>query len=924
MSVDVKRLLTGVSTFINVIIKIYTKTTSLHGDKASAKEVSEIQEGYIYVFRVYPRGQENKDGTRTSVYKAVDISREKNVNVLTNDDGVARRYFFAFSRIALPDIRLEMMRKSLHEFICDPSSKQYRRVQYIPLFPGVENIQREYLCGDPEDRDVDFGATTISTEHYKPTVYLHDWYGYLETAVDQYEKGWNALDSYFKEKFDLTVYSSINDQSIKNIKRDAYRKNDIKPYNYEIMKDTSGKSMDCFSRYDLYAFTSILIEKLSKVNKKMHPSDDLRIHYEQDQENLIDDRAVEMVSWQNTKILRRYDYYAFYLETKAREAELKKDVYPHIKTIVALYTDQYRRMHQELYDYMYISDKDRQHKASDLLGKSMEGICLFIKDEPSLKQEYEALRKVIEEAFDPAFKKIPGDCNNIRVYYEETGDRNIFECYFGFTEWELTTTSLEYVIKAVVQVLFDKPELVLEVITNGRFKEVAGVGKVVAIRTSDINAWLKRHNITSHPDLDSKLALWDDFYKPKLKKGKVHFVTENGIHFAKYEKMINPKFNRLRNVFEDKVTKFEKVSLAFDAINVMIQIKAIADGNNTWADIFASISSIGGSIASIAEVLLAGKGSASKIAGGSAIVLLSFEYLFQTVKYDHLNDDDTKQLYVEAVFLNATLALPLYFASPLAGGIASLAIAIMTTIGSARTLDDNIDIFLKYSIWGSHYRDKWGKTGDNLKNTRLPSWWPLGEDITEIVLGPDLVNSENTKKLYDDNSSNTLKLNQDLFNLLLQIPDYELKFLSDELLQYLPHKVAYAQKAGGLNKIDFTEVKAISVDIRKKKENISLLQNEIYLVPDKLMPYLVDNEDKSATRLEDAVKFKCIFIEEQLRNMAANNTYIPQNLKAVFEQEKARFVYVKDMPVLSKKRVRIRFEFNDGRLPVRLEGDFYI
>ena len=225
---------------VSVAFKIYTKVEKdsrgeLNGDKGSAVNADK---GYVYIFRkLREKEAGNGDGTRTRFYWEVDVSRTNGVALDRESFGETNSFFFAYSRFKLSDPRKEVIRKDLDEFIKSSPANGPRpvcRALYIPLKPT--GIKLPYMHnGSILHLDMELQHTDRACI---VTIFLHDWYGYIEKCAQQYQK-----------------------------KLEAHRKNlnsEVTLANYASMPNSHNLGKDKFTIAQLYPLTSIIAEIVEK------------------------------------------------------------------------------------------------------------------------------------------------------------------------------------------------------------------------------------------------------------------------------------------------------------------------------------------------------------------------------------------------------------------------------------------------------------------------------------------------------------------------------------------------------------------------------------------------------------------------------------------------------------------------------------
>jgi hypothetical protein len=949
MDVDIGKLLSG-DKIINLRVKIYAELESFepgknpHGKKTTAKDIKDIKTGYVYVFREYPHASKGGDEPRTLVYAVLDISRGINLNVLTNDSGRARRYFFMYSRIQLSDSRVEQIRKDVGDFINAPGQNFFCRAEYIPLFPGQTNIQRDYLRGTAADENVDFGT---NTDRYYPTIYLHDWFKYLDDITKEYQMKLQEYKEYLSEDFDLLEYNTELSRFL--------GKNSQYPYEQR-MKDHNhqGKSRDVFPRGDLYGYTKAL-EELIKIKAKAggsNPYDNLRRHAEtvgpQNKEYPLNELHGRLFGIHPVP----YDYYSFLKTTEDRLRQYRNILCPLAGKIEYLYTEKYRRLHGVLIDYLNAGSGEMYVTAHELIGNSMENLCSFLASDdtgtgngnntPLLAKEIldgslkRCMEKIAEKNHDCVFQT-PVELHAI------IHDRDAFAYIITVDNIKLSLETLGKIFETISELC---PTVSLDhsysYIFDGRFKYLRGTGRVVSTDRARLNRWLSHRPGYAHLKaraFSEQVDAWKGWHEERIKEifgndTMVDVVMEPNAkantHILRMSKMIDPtpsKVRKLKNITHQTAQAIESFCVILDGFNIINQAVVLTGEGNSPDEIAIALFSSFGSASSMVNAV-AGRMELQRVAvpaGALASVLSAAVLSLEARKKHEVHDDDAAGVYAESAMLTVAGLLVLYMLGPAPAVIVSVFNAVFTAHGLRHTVDDHIDVYLKYCIWGNHYREDW--TGK--EEPYLPSWWPNQntEGNIEEVICSELekyeIKPNDALRLYDDDLQKILKHNDALLRVVAQMPMYRVAFdVYHELYDrgysdYIVVSVLEIQDLSSISTIElnvFQERERRWFDFSKTKDEVFQLLNPapVMLFPVEDGRSLIDGRGNLVDSIDNAegIKFFCYSGME-----AFKKAWPPGDIDNIVRERRLEFT---GWQSLRKKKMELDVRYSDGRLPVRI------
>jgi hypothetical protein len=951
MDVDIGKLLTG-DKLINLQVKVYAELESFdgggtpHGKKMTAKDIKDIKTGYVYVFRERLNTSQGGDEPRTLIYAALDISTGINLNVLTNDSGRARRYFFMYSRIQLSDSRVEQIRKDVGDFINAPDQNLFCRAEYIPLFSGQHNIQYNYLRGTTEDENVDFGT---NTDRYCPTVYLHDWFKYLDDITKEYQPKLQEYKEYMDKDFDLLKYNTWLSQ---NLGKDSQ-------YSYEqrmIDHGHQGRSRDVFPRGDLYGYTKALEEliKIKAEGRGSDPYNNLRRHAEtagpQNKEYPLDELYGQLFGIHPVP----YDYYSFLKETEGQMRYYRAILCPLAKKIEFLYTEKYRRLHGVFIDYLNAGSGEMHEAALELIGNSMENLWSFLASDDTETGNKNNTPLLAKEILDGSLKQCMGKIaeKNRSCVFQNPGelheiihDKDIFAYIFTVENAKLLLESLGKILETISGFF---PAASLEhsysYIFDGRFKELLGIGRVVSTDQDRLNRWLSGKSEYAYlkaKPFSEQVEAWRGWHEKRIKKIFGNDTTVDvdtdpnakaNTHILRMDKMIDPtpaKVRALKNVTHQSAQIIENFCVILDGFNIINQAVILTKEGNSPEEIIKALFYAFGSASSIVSTAT-GRMGLQRVAVPAGVVasVLGVAALSLEARQKHeTHDDDAAGVYADSAMLTVAGLLALYMLGPVPSIVLSVFNAIFTAHGLRHTEDDHIDIYLKYCIWGNYYREDW----TDKETPLLPSWWPNQDtegEIDEIIcseLEEDEIAPNKALRLYDDDVKEILRRNDTLLRVAAQKPAYRVAFdVHHELADrdYWDYLVVRVLGIRGFSSISTIELNVLQERERRLFDFSKTTNKDFQLlnpVPVVLFPVedgrsLIDGRGNLVDSIDNAegIRFFCYSGMEAFKKV-----WPPGDIDNIVRERRIEFTNWQSQ---RKKRIEIKVYYSDNRLPVKMKG----
>jgi hypothetical protein len=275
--------------------------------------------------------------------------------------------------------------------------------------------------------------------------------------------------------------------------------------------------------------------------------------------------------------------------------------------------------------------------------------------------------------------------------------------------------------------------------------------------------------------------------------------------------------------------------------------------------------------------------------------------------------------------------------------------------------DGPVDVFLKYSLWGTHYRNI--MFSDRETKVKLPSWWP-GNTVTvdESNTGRNLIRLDkfigtkaneafspfNTDKETDSPGEKTIKRHNFLNNILIQAIQagyYQTTVCREAVLRenniFDTLEIRFIPYSGrNAKELDFTSIKQITIDVYQAKAVKPRITNlGIFLTEDnpdfkKLDANLITvnlDRPRDVSRYLRKGYLQCVSSLEEITEAVSLNVILVKNLAQTAQRliaSNPRYVAenwpgYKETGELDSRRVqkvviRITYKEDTGRLPVEV------
>lgn len=681
------------NTDVQVTYKVYKE---LNNDLSGIKETAvEKKEGYIYVFRqLTPKEKSNDDGTRTRIYQTVDIkkngSRDSLPEVMLNNKAA---FFFCYSLIKLSENRVESIRKNLNKYITDKndthlySKGEYKnnipsRVVYIPLTKNSLSSNYVQPIGKSE---LNVDMSKVGTQN-QATIYLHDWITHLQDLTNEYK---DKIDSY-----------------------------------YEVLNQTRVVSGEEYPVYSLYSFTKTITEVASSKSKYLN--------------NIKEGDVIHSSS----RGMREKRPMTRYLSDLDKLIEPKKDECKVVaEKIVNLYIEPSRSVHSSLIDYSFGADEEVDF-AESLVGQSLQNNAHFISKDMSKAFGLGVVKKTM---LDNAakFKDIK-DFSKLTpediLEHSGEGDWFTYSFVLGNAKRIVTETPLilDSFLENMPEITKDNMKVLYKYIKDGRYKSLTGMGTIVSTDANRIKGYCRRHNINNLTESEM-LGKWKDNMEIIYPDSSVYFEPVDGVKTGivrqRILKPVDMKTKLSKKFLDAGSEALSNLGNVMDGFNILYQVSAFKDFKDTEEYLIA-IASILGSLSGLCSVLIetsikksiskAGSSalvriSAGKVTGCIGILFTGIEAGISAVYRFRKNDDDAAGAYViSAISAGAYIVLAIagVTGAPL---LMCLALSILMQFLASYLTDDDIDVFLKYCLWGELYYD--------VPDT-YPAWWPSIEELS--------------------------------------------------------------------------------------------------------------------------------------------------------------------------------------------------
>lgn len=713
------------NTEINILFKVYKEldiTSDDYGNvgiKGIRDSAEVLNSGYVYIFRELSQNEGNDDGTRTRIYFKMNLADGQSTSLPEKFFNKYSKFFFAYSKIELTDNRVESIRNNLDSFLTDKNSHhlhqtgEYKynipsRVNFVPITPRDRDYSYTQTRHEPR-QDVEFPEDS----EYNTIIYLHDWITYLEDMTNDYIE---KLNSY-----------------------------------YEVLNQTKDVSGEDYSVYALYSFTKTIHEVASSKNKYYNNLKEGAIIH--GSKGMREPRPI-------TECLS---------ELESIIAPKKEECRIAAEKIVNLYIEPLRRIHSSLIDYSF-GEENEIDFAESLVGKSLQNNANFISED---KSEAFGLSVVKQTLVNNAakFEEI-SDLSSLtpEEILQQSGEGDWFTYSFVLGNVKRIVTETPLILDSFLQNI---PELtridtivMYDYIRNGRYKELKGIGKIVSTDASRVRSFCRTRNIPFDGP-DQALNQWKKTMENIYPDATVEFQVIDNV---KTGVVLEEKFLEIEVALEPKLsTKFlaagsealSNLGNVMDGFNILYQVSAFKELKDTEEYLIA-YASILSSLSGLCSVLIetsinksisrAGSSSLIKISGGRVagcvgILFTGIETGVSAV-YRFSNDDGD----AGAAYVASTIAAGAYIVLAFAGVTGApllicLAISILAQFLATYLTDDDIDVFLKYCLWGRNY---------NEIPEEHPAWWPSVEELASPNNAEQaIIMSESQEELfynYDDHT----------------------------------------------------------------------------------------------------------------------------------------------------------------------------
>lgn len=852
---------------VNVKFKIYTEfDDNLMGIQASATAVKK-NTGYIYIFRPHVRGEKReKDGTR--VKKTIIRNPGKNESLPETILNQKTNNFFCYSLIKLSKKREKKIKKNLEKYITEKNSTkdipnntfiEYipSRITYIPLSENNKNLRYLQPNGNPKQ---DFEWFKVAGENYA-IIYLYDWITYLKKITKLYSDN-------------LKIYSDVLDSSI----------------------SVSGETYKVSS---LYSFT----ETLKQV---------VELKYKYDNNLANNDREANEISdllKNKEKYDTKYETYLHYL--KQLVDPKKKEVEKAAEKIIALFSEDFKRIHSCLNDYSFGND-DEKDLVESIVGKSLYKISLFLSD----KTKKIFRNEVVCNTLVANAKKLENINKNnweAKDIVNHVGEDDWFTFAFIFGDLKRVVTDSANILETFIGIYASKKQknlvelkIVWNYLTKGRYRKLVNKRqKIFSINEDKIHIHARRYKTNR----SKKKSRKSKTKSKKLKKSNVKNSAYNkfkkqledaypGCEVKKVNnqiKVYNSQFDKnkikksnLGKQFNNGAKNIQKsveaLGVVLDLFNIFYQSECLISAKTKDDQILAVVSLLD-SLTTIstaaASSLFKESASAIKAFGlGVGMILNGIEAGLNAIDRYENDDFDASNSYI-ASFCSLVVGLMYLVAK---AGTLPITIAIAMSLGfkllGSYFTDDDIDIFLKYSLWGYNYQ----KTP-----TKKYSWWPesgaiqSSKNIVSSKKKSILKNKENFFHLYDYKPKNPVDFSYKQFKgksleyqmlalkNILERPPYKLSAHNiHELHTKFNHKQFIDLQLYNIHDIKHIE----SIEIKLSRGKIILFKNKFYPLIDQGHFRNGNTDLDLTTDLEKVNNFRILFIASKLQLIRKIKLYL--------------------------------------------------
>lgn len=920
---------TRASSLVSVKFKLYHeyrfRGNEIEGTKRSAKNADY---GYVYYYRL------SGDQNSSSQLAHFSLSPGYVQTLAYEIAGKPARYFFFFSRIEISRKREEAISGDIKTFVDTRNSHNRSggskniicRATHIPLTNQTDAYRYYNFSGI---RDVDFPSS--DTGNYV-IIYLHDWYKYLENYNGEYQRFLNEYIDFNNDSVKLINYH-MTDEHRRFRSSNAYADNRI--------------SNDTFIRGQLYVLTK---EIEAIVAKKLKYQNNMRSHLEYGHEQYKKTNTDE-------GLIPVFDYGKFLNEY----AGIKNRGRLLAEKIADLYAkDIHRSIHCTLFDYYYGSNEQ------------INAVRTLVVE--SVRRNFEFLDMGSErwKAFEDFFLQNKGliETRNYTGHTLEElhtiyGDNDIFWAVFNLTDVVDKGASITGVLFDTLKEYYDPDLFTRLIVSNRKYNGLFKPAGVVFIDESRINRWYAGH-MSNRPKAEwagttaDKMREWEryqiDKLSPLYKDVKIEKVTRDG-RTTRYVNvsLLTEDPDALSRTAKVGSDVAYKLCAVFAAINIVSKIRAAQEGKN---DLFSTVVSVSSSLAAITEKPLLDlfqgarslntRNTAGAMAGITGKTLMALESYLEAEKRMRAHDYD-------AAFFYGSSAL-LALLSVFTGSSELVVLSLITSFLGGMVTDTDVDVFLKYSVWGTNYKDVWAGN----RTPILPSWWSFNDraltgernfvEREKVLFFPTEDDEDYKLELqygltpWDANSGRALENHRTLLNRLRQKTGFKLELTQNSLIWSLvmdrENMVIEVDLKDRIQFIDFIELQLFQKRPNDFSDDFYFKMHPIFprpllfpvkKPPDNVSPYsvvrnpydyLLDKNEREIgmyENLDDAKRFsvhilpsKRTFEAVRSRTAYSSNMFIHKRTMFcdVFEYSK-------------KTRVEVTLHFNQkSLLPIKLIG-FY-
>jgi hypothetical protein len=808
---------------------------TVDGVKSTA---TDINSGFVYIFRKYNAGMHNGDGSIIAVGE-YEMPLDHTINISLTSFGEVRQNFFMYSAIKLSETnRLEIIRKDLSDCLLKNNNKNsFYRVQYIPLIKSdlfrekktdtdiqiTGTVNYAYFFHDSRYsnsafNDVDF---EIRDSHVHGAVlYLHDWFGYLRSCAEKYQEEIKKYYDFFNTTVALSKYNS--------------HPQDTDPFSNAPTIDYT----DQFTVGELFLLTE-MIDKICKKDPgkrqgNLRMFNKVSLSYEYDIINYDGSTRKESVNYTGPVPA----YQLFLQETEEQISALINDLRSFIQRTMSLLKN--RSANAAFLDYLFSNDNDKK-LFLDTLGLATENYFLTMYAED--RSSFSEILTAALAASDDIIVRLPVD--NIEQLYRVVGENPVLAFIVSLPFLNILTDESSRLVATLVaysQTLsFSKVVDLHKLLSMGILKDLRQSGEVFSISAKSLYRYYQYIKKPlpmrgKKPDYSAMGRKWfdditDDIHsKTNIPKNDIkpveysRFYKRWGVKIPQFEEIKDIGNLRKRGIIRGSDAFLGRMSLIVIGINTVYQLSLL----NECKSLTHAVPHVFNLMSGTASVISSHLASISMVKAGGfaggAFALAGAESLFNAYLMSQANDYDSSFFHVGASLSYFGAAAVTFKAAAAGASMTAVAPAVMALVGlgflfttaAGYMKDEDIDVFLKYCVWGFNYREDWDDR--RIREETLPSWWPnkklkiadMESRDHEILLGGEIKKGD-AYRLYD--GENTIKANTAILNIVRQIPPYTLNVYQDP---DLVNKVIPQQFVIDLNVHSFEPIKTIEARIRQE------------------------------------------------------------------------------------------------------------